>query len=327
MILVTGGTGLIGAHLLLELSKHEETLRAIFRSKEKIATVESLFKQQNNSNFDKISWIKADITNISELEEAFNEITHVYHCAGFISFAPSLYRKLRNINIEGTANVVNMCISDQIKKLCYVSSIAVLNAMKYNEMITEENGWCSENNNVYSISKYGAENEVWRASQEGVPVFIVNPGIVLGEGFPESSSSRIFKYITKEYSYYPVGSKGFVDVKDVTKALINGMNSSIKNERFILVGENASFKKILCSIAASRNKKAPSKKLKKWHLAILWRIDMLVSFIFRIERHITKHTAESLSSTTNYSNQKAINELKIAFTPIDEAIKRISRTL
>ena len=121
MILVTGGTGLLGAHLLLRLVKNNESVRAIYRDENSFKLVKncfSIYESNSEELFQKIEWIKADITEVPQLNDAFENISEVYHCAAKISFDPSEFKTLKKVNIEGTANVVNLCLSHNISKLC-----------------------------------------------------------------------------------------------------------------------------------------------------------------------------------------------------------------
>ncbi len=147
MILVTGGTGLVGAHLLLHLIENGEVkVRAIYRKSEHITKTKLLFDLYKKADlFSKIEWIEADILDIPSLEIAFQNIDYVYHCAACISFNPNDENQLRKVNIEGTANIVNFCIDKNVKKLCHVSSIAALGDLNQNQtIITEETEWNPE---------------------------------------------------------------------------------------------------------------------------------------------------------------------------------------
>ena len=126
MILVTGGTGFVGAHLLYHLVKNGEKIRAIYRSEEKISRVKEVFSfySENDKLISKIEWFKADITQVPSMIPAFKNVTKVYHCAAFISFNPKDYIEMRKVNIHGTAIIVNLAIDTKIDKLCFVSSIA-----------------------------------------------------------------------------------------------------------------------------------------------------------------------------------------------------------
>ena len=252
MILVTGATGLVGSHLLVQLLQENEEVKALFRSEKQIEKVKNVFAFYNQTRlFDKINWVKGDITDIPSLEIAFENITHVYHCAALISFDPSDEDELRKINIEGTANVVNCCIDFGIKKLCHVSSIAALGTPKEHEItITEETEWNPEElHSDYAITKYGAEMEVFRGHQEGLEVVIVNPGVIFGYGFPKKGSDVIIQSVKKGLSFYTKGNIGIVSVEDVVKCMVQLMRSNITGERYILVGENISTKALLDFIA------------------------------------------------------------------------------
>ena len=186
MILVTGGTGLVGSHLLYQLAQAKAPVRAIYRSEQKLDQVLRLFNyySENAVNlFERVHWIKADIKDISSLQHAFEGVKRVYHCAAMISFDPNDFWELAKINEEGTANVVNLCIANKIEKLCYVSSIAAIGRDPYKAEVTEQSEWKSNDVNPYALTKYLAEMEVWRGTQEGVPAVVINPGVILGPGF------------------------------------------------------------------------------------------------------------------------------------------------
>lgn len=283
MILVTGGTGLVGSHLLFKLvnSDRNEKVRATYRREKTLKRVKHVFSYYTDAAealFEKIEWVKADLNDIPTLQIAFNDITHVYHCAAFVSFEPDKYRMLRRINIIGTANIVNLCISNHIKKLCYVSSIAALGHHNNPEKLIDENtAWNPEDDNsVYAITKYGAELEVWRGTQEGLDAVVLNPGVILGAGYWNGGSSgNLFKLIGNGMRYYTTGIKGYVDVWDVVNTMHQLMNSTIKNEAFILVSENLSFKIFQTKTAVALDVKPPNKEAKPWLLAIVWRLDWL----------------------------------------------------
>lgn len=323
MILVTGGTGLIGSHLLLQLTQKHETIRAIYRDASKLEHVKTVFSYYTKnaaSLFKHIEWVEADITNIPALETAFETVEYVYHCAGFISFAPNDFNQLKKINIEGTANVVNLSITNGVKKLCHVSSIAAL-GVTLNKPITEETHWNPEaHNSCYAISKYGAEMEVWRGSREGLDIVIVNPGIVLGPGFWDSGSGIIFSTIYKGLKFYTTGTSGYVAVNDIVKAMLQLTESAIKNERFILVAENLSFKLITEKISECFKKKAPTKEAKPYLLEIGWRLDWLKHFLFKSPRTLSKTLAKTAHNKEEYDNSKIKEQLNFNFESIEDAI-------
>ncbi|PIF61596.1 NAD-dependent epimerase/dehydratase family protein [Flavobacterium sp. 11] len=331
MILVTGGTGLVGAHLLLHLIESQsigsEKVRAIYRSIASMEKTKSLFATyKKESLFDQIEWIPADITEVPSLEIAFQNIDTVYHCAALISFDPKDEDALRKTNIEGTANIVNFCIAYEIKKLCFVSSIATLgDLLPHEKFITEETEWNPEKpHNDYAISKYGAEMEIWRGQQEGLDVIIINPGVILGPGFREQGSGQLFTKVKNGLKFYTLGSTGFVAVTDVIRIAHQLMQSEIKNERFTLIAENSIFRDILNSMADALGVKKPEIHAKPFFMEMLWRLDWFVSNVLQQKRKLSQTTAKASYSTTIFSNQKIKNTLKTDFINIHQYIKEIS---
>jgi len=328
MILVTGGTGLVGAHLLYHLIKNDKKVRAIYRTEEKIEKVKEVFSfyTDNTSLISKIEWFKADITDVPSMIPAFVNIDKVYHCAALISFNPKDYREMRKVNIHGTAIIVNLAIDAKIDKICFVGSIASVGDSLKGGLITEENEWNKEaDNSGYSITKFGAEMEIWRASQEGVDVVIVNPGVILGSGFWQFGSGKLFSQVYNGLKYYTEGITGFVGVKDVVAIMIKLMNSDIKNERFVLVSENKSFKDVFTSMAISFGKKAPSIKIKPWQTDVFWRVSWLISLLTQKAPLLSKYSARSAHSISKYSSEKIENSLPFQFEKIDEVIKRVCK--
>ncbi|MBR9913329.1 MAG: NAD-dependent epimerase/dehydratase family protein [Algicola sp.] len=330
MILVTGGTGLVGSHLLFQLLKSNEKVRAIYRRAHKLETVKHVFgyyTKDVETLYDKIEWVEANINDIPALAEAFHGVSYVYHCAAFISFEPDKYFELRKVNIKGTANIVNLCISNQVQKLCYVSSIAALGHEPHPEIpVTEDTEWHPElDHSVYAITKYGAELEVWRGTQEGVDAVIVNPGIILGPGYWKSGGSgSLFKQIHRGLSYYPTGSSAYVDVWDVVTVMTELMEKPIKNERYIVIAENVTFKDFQYQVAEALQVKPPKKAASKGLLNILWRLDWLRHNLFGKRRQLSKQMAHSISDRTIYDHSKITSELNFDFKPITKTISEVS---
>lgn len=327
MILITGGTGLVGAHLLYSLVSSNQTVRAIYRNKAKLNRTKQVFAtytSQYESVFNAIEWVQADILDLPALTEAFKNVDYVYHCAAFVSFEPNKYHLLRKTNIEGTANIVNLCLSESVKKLCYVSSIAALGAPVKHEPITEETVWNPENDNsVYAITKYGAEMEVWRGTQEGLNAIVVNPGVILGAGIWKYGSGSLFKRAKRGLKYYPSGSIGLVAVEDVTTIMVKLTQSEVINERFVLVAENWPYKRFLQTLSEAVGSNPPKKEIGKWLLNLAWRLDWLKHKLTGKRRLLTKQLAKSLTNKNIYGNEKAKTALQFKFKDINTAINEI----
>ncbi|MDP2067542.1 MAG: SDR family oxidoreductase [Lutibacter sp.] len=327
MILVTGGTGLVGSHLLYQLSLENDAIKAIYRKNSDLRAVKnvfSFFSADYEKLFQKIDWVEADITDIISLDEAFKDVTEVYHSAALVSFNSKDYRAMDEINIEGTSNIVNFCIAKKVKKLCFVSSIATIEKSVTSQMMDETDEWNMEKVSYgYAMTKYASEMEVWRASQEGVPVVIVNPGVILGAGYWHQGTGAIFSKIDKGFKFYTEGVTGFVSVNDVVKAMLLLMKSDIVNQRYILVAENSSFKEVFYQIAQNFGKNPPSIKVTKLMSAIGWRVEKLKSVFTNILPVLTKHFAKSIHEKRYYSSEKIKTELNFNFETIPETIKNV----
>lgn len=326
MILVTGGTGLVGSHLLLDLARSKKKVRATYRSEAKLSEVKKVFSYYVSAKeaallYDSIEWVQADILDIPSLNEAFSNVNYVYHCAAIVSFDANNAKSLRTTNIEGTANIVNLCIAFNIKKLCHVSSIATMDLALGDEHISENFTWHPEKSHSdYAISKYGAEIEVWRGTQEGLSAVIVNPGVIIGPGFWNSGSGQLFKKIDEGLNYYFPKTTGFVGVQDVSKTAILLMDSSIVNEQFIVVSENLSFKNILEWVAESLQKKAPQTSLKPWMVFIGWIFQSTANMLWGAKKQLSKNDYKSLFKHSYYSNEKIREKLGFSFTPVKRVI-------
>jgi len=330
MVLVTGGTGLVGAHLLLHLIENGEIVRAIYRNQDNIQKTKSVFDLYKKGDlFEKINWLEADILDVPSLEVAFLDIDFVYHCAAFISFDPKDEELLRKTNIEGTANMVNFSIAKGVKKFCFVSSIAALGDIAPHETyITEETDWNPEKpHSDYAISKYGAEMEVWRALQEGLDVIIINPGVILGPVSAtkifDEGSVELYRKVANGLPFYTLGSTGFIAINDVVRIAHELMKSNIKNERFTLIAENIVFRDILNTIANTLKVKKPTIHATPLLMNLIWIADGIFSTLFFRKRSITKATAKASYSKNLYSNEKIKTALGTVFLDVHQYIKGI----
>lgn len=316
MILVTGGTGLVGSNLLQSLVEKGEKVRAIKREK-------SNLQWTANIN-DQIEWFDCDLLDVQGLYEAMEGVDYVYHSAAMVSFAPKDAERMRKVNQEGTANVVNMALERGIKKLVHVSSIAALGRGIQGKVVTEKRKWVESNNNTdYAISKYLAEQEVWRGQAEGLQTVIVNPSMILGRGDWTRSSGQLITNVWKGLRFYTAGGNGFVDVKDVVDIMIQLMASDVHGERFIVNGANIKYKDFFDQVAEHLNKPKPSIKASPFLLGILWRLEAIRSKFTGKTPLATRETAKTAVQTNVYDNRKVCGVLGYKFRDIEETIGRV----
>lgn len=327
MILVTGGTGLVGSHLLYRLTKNGESVKAIYRNKKSLEKAKKVFQSYHADHlFNSIQWVEADLLDYFSLKDIFKGITHVYHCAAVVAFDRKSTHNMLDTNIEGTQHLVNLSLEHKVVKFCHVSSVASLGEYENNKCTDEEALWQhTKTTSDYSVSKYYSENEVWRASEEGLNVVVVNPATIIGYGDWSESSTAIIKKVNDGLNYYTPGANGFVGVKDVVEVMLLLMNGEISNERYLLVADNWSFKKLLDQIANGLGKKPPTKEAPRSIANLLRRLDEARYFLFGTKTVLTKQSVNTAYRTHCYSSAKIKTELNFQFTPLEEVIKETTQ--
>ncbi|MBX3254370.1 MAG: NAD-dependent epimerase/dehydratase family protein [Chitinophagaceae bacterium] len=312
MIFVTGGTGLLGSYLLRALVAQGKTVSALYRT----AIPDAGYAKS-------VRWIKGDVLDTVILEEAMAQAQEVYHCAAVVSFNPARKYEMLKINAEGTANVVNAALHTGIRKMLHVGSVSALGRSKEGIPISENDPWNEEdkNNSNYGRSKYFAELEVWRGVSEGLNAVIINPSTILGVSNWNEGSSALFKKAWQEFAWYTEGAGGFVDVEDVTQAMIQLMESDITGEKFIVSAENRPFKSVFTLMATAYGKKPPYKKAPALVIRMLCLLEKWRCALTNKEPLITRETAISARRKTEYDNSKLLKYLPgFTYTPLDQAI-------
>lgn len=325
MIFVTGGTGILGSHLLFDLCQQDAPVRALYRSASKRDQLRAFFEKFDPVNgvkrFKTIEWVEGDLLDLVTLQELMEGCETVYHCAALVSFHRRDFNSLIQFNRQGTANIVNCALALGVKKLCYVSSTAALGGSE-KSVITEKTPWKNTPTSTgYSISKYSAEKEVWRGVEEGLDAVIVNPCVILGAGNWNDSSLTVFRTLEKGSRYFPPGANATVDARDVSRIMIKLMNSEIKNKRFLCIGSNQSFKELMDEITSQLKVKSPTKPVKYWLVSLARRVVGFAAFFTRRRPSITKETVHSLFSTRRYSAEKVKTELNEEFYDLKEMVR------
>ena len=320
MILVTGATGFLGSELALQLVQADHTIRCTKRNSSSIPAILKAFEKQ-------IQWVDADMMDIFALEDAFDGITQVYHCAAWVSLKQSDKQAMIRNNVAGTANLVNLCLEHHVR-LEHVSSIAAIGQALPGLLITE-NTHLEETteNDGYALSKLQSEMEVWRGIAEGLDAVIVNPSLIIGPNTGVNGSGELFETVRKGLKFYTSGAIGFVDVADVAKCMIALMNSDIHAERYIISAENIDYKTITTSIANGFGIKPPAILAKPWMMGIAWRGAAFIAGITGGSPALDKVAAQTASETRLYDNSKIKKAIGIEFRPIEESVREICGAL
>lgn len=322
MNFVTGGSGLVGSHILLELAKNQEAIVALKRSSTDLSTVKELFLSNNlSSEFNTIKWVDGSLSEINGLIELMEGCKYVYHAAALVSFDSSDRQELIQTNIEGTSNLVDAALKVKPEKFIYLSSTSAIGKQPKTEIINESNEWDPDHKNGhYSFSKHYAEREVWRGIEEGLNAVMLNPAVILGPGKWGTSSTRMFSTVYNGLQFYTKGGNAFVDVRDVAQIAIKLAKSSITAERFLVFSENLSFRKIMGLIAKGLNRKPASYLATPFMGYVAGLYSEIWAVLSGSHPLITRESSRSANSVQAYSNQKILAAVQHEFIPIKQSI-------
>ncbi|MDQ3072318.1 MAG: SDR family oxidoreductase [Bacteroidota bacterium] len=330
MVLVTGGTGLLGSYILYYLLREGRNVRAIRRSSSSLEQTKFIFgflAHFHKDNFDpdellsQVDWRVSSLSDTETLNDCFNGVTEVYHAAALVSFNSTRRRESLETNVEGTKNIVNISLHHNVKKFGYISSVAAINRKR--NAIADENSALEGNRfaSIYSETKYRAEMEVWRAWGEGLPVVIVNPAIVLGWGDFSKGSIHLFDKVGMGFKFYPPGSNGFADARDVARALIALMKKdNAVGERYIIVGGHLSYKDLFHKIARCLDVSPPGIAVGSTLSYAVWLASGAKTLLFGGEPFLTRSIIDTICNDYRYSSEKLLKTIDFQFTPLDETI-------
>ncbi|MGI4835276.1 MAG: NAD-dependent epimerase/dehydratase family protein [Janthinobacterium lividum] len=325
MIFVTGGTGLIGAQLLSELQARQLPVRALYRG----ATPPALAPAG-------VEWIGGDLLDPLLLASAITpDVTHVFHCAGLVSYAPQDEEALLQVNVEGTANVVDVCLARPGIRLGYVSSVAALGQPTATPtvgplLLDETATWdLGTSHAAYATSKYLAELEVWRGTAEGLQAVIINPSVVLGAGNWHRSSTRLLRYAYEQHHFYTRGTFNFVDVRDVVAHFLRLMLElpAGPTERYILNGGACPLGSFLAQVAQALGQRPPTTAVPDWVAEVIWRFEHTRALFTGARPLITRDTARAGRQIIQYNTHKVQKVTSLGFTPLADTIAWASQQL
>lgn len=315
-IVVTGASGLLGFRVLKQLATSDARIIAVCRNIPE--TIDH-----------RVEWQSCDVLDIIALENIFTGVDKIYHCAGLVSYDPRRKKEIFDINVYGTANVINAALNKGVKRLLHVSSVASMGVeSKENELTDESTAWKEIGASDYSKSKHLAEMEVWRGLSEGLSTIIINPSIILGCGDWDKGSTEMFKAIYNEFPWYSTGVHGFVDVNDVARAAVMLMNSDIEAQQFIINGINISYENLFNKIANTFGVKPPHKKVTPFLAGLVWRMDYIKNIFSHKSSMITKHSATIALKNVQYDNSKLLKQYTdFQYTDLDKTIENICSCL
>lgn len=314
MIFITGATGLLGSFICKDLLARGYKVKAIKRKTSSMTLL--------GDAADKIEWVIGDMDDTTTLAEALEGVEAVIHGAAIISFDKRDEARMYKTNVQGTADLVNTCLKVGVTNFVHISSVAAIGRKRDQLILQESDLWeGTEYDSIYARSKHAQELEVWRGAQEGLDVKIVNPSVILGPGLWGQGSTSVFKYAYSEKAFHPEGTINYVDVRDVSKAVIDLMASDIKNERFVLSAGSMDYKDFFTAVAKEFGKKPPRKPVPYWLLRVAVALEFVRSRITGKSAMITKDTAKLSRMQYHFKNDKIKEALGFEFRPVEDSIQ------
>lgn len=326
MILITGATGLVGGHLIWHLLQENSRVAAMKRANSDTESIKSIFRyygSEPEALFQRITWREGDVENYDHLLVAMDGVSYVYHCAAMVDLGKNSQRMF-DVNVGGTENIVRAALNRNVKKLCFVSSIAALSDGNGNKPTDESTPFHeNERTTLYGESKRLGEKVVHEAILKGLNAVTVNPGVIIGYSKNMTGSGELFKRVKKGLPFYTNGITGYVNVQDVVKAMIVLMKSEVKNERFVLVGENKTHKDVLRNIADGYGKYRPFIGMGKSLISISYALEMLGKLV-GFTPLIDSSSARTSISKKRYSSEKFKKTFPdFQFSSIENTIHKI----
>jgi nucleoside-diphosphate-sugar epimerase len=324
--LVTGGTGLLGSHVLIALVRNGQRCRASFRNEAKVQEVQRLFNYyfgaSSTEMWSLIDWVKADLTDITDIDHLVSGAKNVYHCAALVSFFKADFERCLQQNRYVTASLIDFSLKHGIQHFCHVSSTAAIGGA--GRLVNEETKWqVGGKNSGYGISKLLAEREVWRGIEEGLKAVIVNPCVILGPAAQGSPSLQMLDTAKQGLSFYTSGRNAVVDARDVAQVMVKLVEKGVRNERFLVVGPQQSFRDLFTQFAKHLGKKSPS-------IAAPKKLTYLFAIIHELWCHVSGkrtglsiETARSSYQNIQYDINKIKTELSFEYTPLDQIISNM----
>ncbi|MBV6406107.1 MAG: NAD-dependent epimerase/dehydratase family protein [Flavobacteriales bacterium] len=324
MRLVTGATGIVGGHVVLALCRAGHTVRALARAGSDRRFTEMLLRRENDGEalLARVAWCEGDVLDPVSLAEAMAGVRQVVHCAATVSFDPRDEQDLLEVNITGTANVVNAALEAGVERLCHVSSIAALGTARNGEPVNEESPWVEEEErSAYAVSKHAAELEVQRGVAEGLDAVIVNPALIIGPGLPGRSSRTIADRLRKGTRWYPPGSTSVVDVRDVARACVDLLKTPGNGERYLAAGEAISYQRLFALFCTAFGRPAPSARIRPWMLELAWRAERLRTLLFGARPLVTRDTARTALRMRRFDDSKLRARSERPWRSAEEAVR------
>jgi dihydroflavonol-4-reductase len=312
---VTGGTGFVGAHVVRALLRRGRNVRCLVRSSSRLSNLEGL----------QVEIVAGDLTDRASLSRAMAGARTVFHCAADYRLSARDPREIYAANVEGTRNVLAAASEVGADKVVYTSSVGALGLNRDGLPGNEETP--VEPRSLighYKKSKHQAERVAEEWAAKGLPVVIVNPSTPVGEMDikPTPTGQMIVDFINRRMPAYVETGLNLVDVRDVAEGHALAAQMGRVGEKYILGNRDMTLKEIFDALSRLTGVPSPAVRLPHWVPLAAAAVDTLASRLTGRRPRVPLEGARMSRHTMYFDAGKAVRELGLPQTPVEEALGR-----
>ncbi len=298
--LVTGGSGLVGANLVHSLVQRGVQVRVLARGTNERGLSDATAEI-----------IRGDVRDPDAVRRAMNGCDTVFHTAAIISHWSRDRDRMYAVNVAGTQTVVDAAIRTGVKRFIHTSSIATIGPDPDDGIMTESTPFVPGPRPVgYRMSKWESERIVLRAVRLGLPAVVVNPAVILGPRDHRVHGGRIVRDVARRRIFYATeGGTNIVSVDDVVAGHIAAAERGRIGERYILAGENRTFREIFQIVAEETGGMAPRFVVPTLLVRGIAATVEVCAAILRVKPWVTRELTSGIGRDRRYSSEKAVCEL------------------
>jgi dihydroflavonol-4-reductase len=316
-ILVTGGSGFLGANLVKALLQRGHAVRVLHRAQSSLVALDGL----------PVEHAMGDILEPDSVARAVDGCDMVFHVAAISSYWRSRREHVYRANVVGTRIVMEACLRAGIARVVHTSSVAAIGIPPPGMVGTEETPFDAVSATfAYADSKRRAEEEVHRAIDRGLPAVIVNPATVLGAGDHYLiSGSIVIACARGRLPVVPPGGMCVADVDAVVQGHIAAAERGRIGERYILGGENLSHLELGAMIADVVGRPPPRLVVPR---RVLGPVAIAVDAINRVNPWPPAVSGEQIrlgGVNFFFASEKAVRELDYPLMPARGAVEKAYR--